>query len=373
MKWEGHQSSNNVEDRRSPRGDDTDIFTTVISYFALGVDAVAKGIGIDSGRETEELREQLNTAQRELDIAMLDMREAGANEAAIAVLRDQAQNLVQLQRALTDRSRGGLDGLKGPVAAAVAISATLATSGREAALATKETNAAAIAAISAVARGQAEGLSRDIYERRIFDPYLKFASSFDEDLYRRREEANKRYIDAELAKGTPEGDLNATGGMLDQMVDAAAYGAARSPEFKERWEQLRDTAEKQREAMRADGRSTDEYDQRVKDSVYHFLKAKGKTDAEIKTIFATHPDPLEAVEPFLKTEGDAQQIERDARAAGAAKESSQTEAAAAADDVFAKFKASGVALSEPAEKSCEPMHGLSVDACAPERTVGASR
>lgn len=366
MKWEDQPLSPNVEDRRSATPETGDVLTTAISYLALGVDAMAKSVGI--GNDTDELRDQLTTAQRELDLAMLDMRAAGSNEADIAALRTQAQNLVQLQRALNDGGRAGADALKGPVAAAVAVSAALVASGREAAITAKGTDANAASAISAATRRQVEDLSRDIYERRIFDPYLSFVSQEDETEYRRREAETKAYIDAELAKDTPEGDLNAAGATQGQMLDAAAHGADESPEFKERWEALEKTAREQREAVRAAGGSTEEYDKRVEDSVRRFLRSKGLTEEQIdQAIAATSGDPLQAVKPYLENDKDAQAIERDTRAAGPAIESVAT-ADTDLKDAIRSLRATGTTVSS--ESCAVPDHGLSGNGCSPVAAPG---
>jgi hypothetical protein len=363
MKWEDRQPSQTVEDRRSDERDgETGLFDTTISFVAQGVGELVASVGIIS--DAEELREQLSSAQRELDLAMLDMREAGADESAIATLRAQAQNLVQLQRAVTDRGRGSLDDLKGPITAAIAASTAVAMSGRETALAAKGTDAASMAAISAATRREVESLSRDMHERKIFDPYLSFASAEEEAEYRRREAENKRYIDAELAKGTPEGDLNAAGAAQGQMLDTAAHGAADSPEFKERWEALEKTAREQREAVRASGGSTEEYDKRIEDSVRRFLRSKGLTEDEIdKAIAATHGDPLQAVKTYLESEKDAQALETEARAVGPVKES-----AASADtdlkDAIRGLRAAGTKITEE-PCSVDPDHGLAGSGCGP--------
>ena len=354
MNWEGRRQSQNVEDRtaKAPDGE-PDLRDTAVDYLAQGVNEIAASAGLVTGPEA--LRDQLFAAQRELDLAMLEMREAGASETDMAALRQQAQTLVQLQRALTDRGRASLDDLKGPIAAAVTASTALAATGRDTTLASKGTDPTSMAAITAATRRQVEDLSLDIYERKIFDPYLSFASAEDEAEYRRREQEAKRYMEAELAKGTPEGDLNAAGAAQAQLLDAAAHGAADSPEFKERWEALEKTAREQREAVRASGGSTEEYDKRIEDSVRRFLRSKGVSEEDIdKAIAATNGDPLQAVKPYLEGEQDAERIEghvQDARrlsdsGQGAADEQVETrgndEATAVADDVFAQFKSSGV-------------------------------
>lgn len=71
----------------------------------------------------------------------------------------------------------------------------------------------------------------DFYERRIFDPYLSFASPEEEQAYRDREEARQRAIEAARALGTPEGDLLALRLGREQLEDAARYGADESPAY----------------------------------------------------------------------------------------------------------------------------------------------
>ncbi|KAJ8134275.1 hypothetical protein OY671_012512, partial [Metschnikowia pulcherrima] len=58
----------------------------------------------------------------------------------------------------------------------------------------------------------------------------QFASAEDERAYRQREAERRSYIEAEQAKGTPEGNLNAAGATVGQMADAKAHGAG-GPEF----------------------------------------------------------------------------------------------------------------------------------------------
>jgi len=240
------------------------------------------------------------------------MRRAGADAASIAQGTDQLQVIASLMRNVGTASPGNLAAFREQVATVIAQSTAVVSAARDAAVATM--SAGEVARISAETRRQTEELSRDVYERKIFDPYLKFASAEEEDAYRHREAEAKRYMDEELAKGTPEGDLNAAGAAQGQMLDAAAHGAADSPEFKERWEALEKTAREQREAVRASGGSTEEYDRRLEESVRRFLKSKGLSDEEIEAaIAAAGDDPLQAVKPYLEKEADARALESDVR------------------------------------------------------------
>jgi hypothetical protein len=75
-------------------------------------------------------------------------------------------------------------------------------------------------------------LARDLFERRIFEPYLRFSSEADRIAFRQREREHKRYIDAQLAKNTPEGNYNASTGIVAYVLDAKDHGADRSPDWR---------------------------------------------------------------------------------------------------------------------------------------------
>lgn len=157
--------------------------------------------------------------------------------------------------------------------------------------------AATVAATAADTRRETQTLAQDVFEKKIFDRYLHFSSPEDQAEYRKREAEAKRYIDAQLARKTPEGDLNAGGGMIGQMLDAHAHGAGDSPDFLPRWNALVEKTTKQRAAMHAAGQKTEEFDRNLNTAVRRFLKAKGLTDAEIDARLASGRDPLEAVKP----------------------------------------------------------------------------
>jgi hypothetical protein len=98
--------------------------------------------------------------------------------------------------------------------------------------ASAEQAAQALRAASDTAHQTVANFSRDFYERKIFDPYLKFASTEDEEAYRRREAERQRTIDKAMAENTPEGNLKANRLALAQLDDAGAHGADRSPDFR---------------------------------------------------------------------------------------------------------------------------------------------
>ena len=141
----------------------------------------------------------------------------------------QLQALGQLQRQIGSMSLAGLAAMRGEIAGAINQALSIADQGRSASKA--EDIDATLAAVSKQTRDTIAALSTDLFERRVFDPYLRFTSTDEESEYRRREEERQAYIRVELAKGTPEGTLNAANATVDQIKDAGAHGADRSPEY----------------------------------------------------------------------------------------------------------------------------------------------
>lgn len=170
-----------------------------------------------------------------------------------------------------------------------------------------------LAAASAATRDETRTLAHDVFGRRIFAPYLRFESSEDEEAFRKREAEARKYIEAQLARGTPEGNINAGGGMLGHMLDAHAHGAGDSPEFMPRWNALAEKLQGQRAAMRAAGQSTEECDRNLAASVRLYLKETARlSDAEIDERLAGIANPLDVVKPFLKKSHASRKLEETA-------------------------------------------------------------
>lgn len=89
----------------------------------------------------------------------------------------------------------------------------------------------ALHAASTAARREVTSFVDDFYEKKIFDPYLQFASKEEEEAYRKREAERREAIEKALAKGTPEGDLLANRLAIDQLKDAGAHGADQSADY----------------------------------------------------------------------------------------------------------------------------------------------
>jgi hypothetical protein len=205
-----------------------------------------------------------------------------------------------------------------------------------------------------------------------FDPFLRFASPQDEEDYRRREAARSAYIEAELARGTPQGDLNASAGVIGQMVDAKANGAGDSPEFQQRWRDLVATTQRLRDEVRRSGGSTTEFDNRLREDLRRILKAKGLSEAQIDAQFAANPDPLEAAKAFVN-DGDVETISaQSARRADSALESGKAETIATTapvvapgtlDNAISDLKGFGFAAAEH-DPANDPAHGVTLASAA---------
>ena len=220
-----------------------------------------------------------------------------------------------------------------------------------------------VAARAAETRTETQSIARDVFERKIFEPYLRFSSKEDEAEYRKREAEARKYIDAQLAKRTPEGDLNASGGMIGQMLDAHTHGAGNSPDFMPRWNALEDKAERQHAAMRTAGQSTAEFDQHLEAAARRFLKAKGLSDAEIDAKLGDGKDPLAVLKPYLGDGHTNRQVTETLGTSAPGQMVALEESPGAAptkstvNSIAAGLKAAGVQLSENTPTSKDG-HGL---------------
>jgi hypothetical protein len=334
---------------------------------------MAQEIRTDDKDNTEKLRAEaaalLAQAQNQLADIQRALSAVGSDAPTRAKLDAAAAHLSaivsQLSSAVNSRFfplRGadlisiGSTVQSGEVHAAIAEAATATTHAGASAAA-----AANVATASAETRHETEALARDVFNQRIFDPYLRFKSPRDEEEYRQREAETKRYIEQQLAKHSPEGDLNAGGGMIGQMLDAHAHGAGDRPDFMPRWNALVEKTERQRAALRAAGQSTEEYDRHVAAGARRFLKDEGHlTGAQIDRLLSGGANPLDVVKPYLEN-GRASATKAPALSTkGGAEDASLSDAPQTASDVNkigAKLKAAGVKPSDHAE--AEPNHGVS--------------
>lgn len=173
-----------------------------------------------------ELTGAIAAAQIDIANAIAELARSGADSAALA---NQGQALQQLQRTIGSANLGSLLALRGEVAA----TASSATNMASQAISSATNSAAANANLTPAERARAsiEALNRDLFENRVLDPYLHFNSPEDEEAYRKRERERKEEIDRAMALGTPEGLRRAAQLQQDQLRDAGAHGADRSPDY----------------------------------------------------------------------------------------------------------------------------------------------
>jgi hypothetical protein len=173
-----------------------------------------------------ELTGAIASAQIEVASAIAELARSGADSAALG---NQGQALQQLQRTVGSANLGSLLALRSDVSAVTSSASALANQ----AISSAANAAAAHANLSPAERARAsiEALNRDLFENHVLDPYLRFSSPEDEEAYRKREREREAEIKRALALGTPEGDRRAADLVQDQLRDAGAHGADRSPDF----------------------------------------------------------------------------------------------------------------------------------------------
>lgn len=166
------------------------------------------------------------------------------------------------------------------------------------------------AAMEAVSRREIQSFMDDLFTRRPFDPYLHFDSEQEREEYERRRKEREQEINQHLAEGTPEGNLHALTTAQGQMLDDAAHGAADSPEFQQKWDELMDKIRRQKEAMQAAGMKKNDIDRMINTDLRHELERIGRPAAEIEQIMA-HPEPMQAAkEQLSRHEGSVENLSK---------------------------------------------------------------
>lgn len=206
---------------------------------------------------------------------------------ASAEARALLDRLSGLLRSLGTTDAVGLMQLRSEIATAVTLPASIAA-GAASRLAEDQG-----AHDRAQSRAALSSLADDYYRQRKLDPYLQFASADDERTYRERERENQEAYTREMAKGTVEGEVRAREILKQQLRDAGAHGADRSPEYAE----MLATAE--RNAVTLPGhtaeRPTIGADQDLEDAIALF-QASGVTLAEDRQSAAGAPPNTPALE-----------------------------------------------------------------------------
>lgn len=172
-----------------------------------------------------ELLGQLVAAQFEIEAAL---KEAGGNVGAAKEGVAQLELLNALQRQIGSANPTALAAMRSGIIATVSAAQAVAHQTRTGADDSKIAN---LTDVTNNTRKTLRNLADELFEQKKLDPYLQFQSADDEAEYRKREAERKAYIDRELAKGTPEGALNANLAFKAQLKDAGAHGAEASPDY----------------------------------------------------------------------------------------------------------------------------------------------
>lgn len=179
------------------------------------------------------LLEQIAGAQQALEAQLEILRHAatvGGDTASLAMAQSQLSRLGGLHQRIEQMHGGSLAAIRAEVMATVAVSQTMSQQARST-VASAHTTEMALHAAEAEARRVTGDFVHDFYERKIFDKFLDFASSEEEEAYRQREAERERAIRDALAEGTPEGNLRALELSKEQLLDAGRYGASDSPNY----------------------------------------------------------------------------------------------------------------------------------------------
>lgn len=174
-----------------------------------------------------------------------------------------------------------------------------------------------LAAASLESRKTVERMAADFLDRHEFDADVaRHTHGAELEAFKRREFGDEKYIKEQLARGMPEGDLNASGRMQGYMLDANAHGAGDNPDFLKKWDDLKEKTDRLRDSLRAVGKSTEEYDTYIRDEAASFLKAKGMSDERVKEALAKSENPLDAVKPYLGSDRLSRNLASDLRHSG---------------------------------------------------------
>ncbi|WP_067734197.1 hypothetical protein [Novosphingobium naphthalenivorans] len=292
--------------------------------------------------------------------------ELAGNPAAASALQEGQSNLAALSallRQVATADAASLPALRAEIMAAVSAGKATAEQQKSGAT-TAEPAEILLDRAMAESRAQVHAVMAGMKD---FDPYLHFGSAEDETEYRKRAEERQAYISQQEGKGA-EGQLNASGAAIGQMADAYAHGAGDSPEFKARWDALVASTEKLRDAAKANGVSTEEFDRRLREDLRRILKSKGLSDAEIDAQFAAHPDPLEAVKAYVGGEKDIAVVEKSAEWVGQSAKSATSDEREEMGNLIASLQNAGI-VEATVDPDAAPKHGVAMARTATPRTI----
>lgn len=176
-----------------------------------------------------ELIGQLAACQLTIEAVIAELTAKGIEPEQVAAMRSQLAGLVDMRGAVAIAGGRELASMRAEVAAAVASAAEMVSAARQGG--TSQNAADADLTPQQRAHRILSEVSRDVFERKVLDPYLRFRDAEDERAYRQREKERKDEIAKALASNTPEGDRRAAELTLSQLSDAKSHGADRSPDF----------------------------------------------------------------------------------------------------------------------------------------------
>lgn len=199
-----------------------------------------------------ELLLAIDTARGDLEteLAALDRISSAQADGAQSEARGQLRSLKSLRDQLVGGAKN-LPALRAEITAAVAAIHAYASELQGAASAAQNSAStqAQFQQANADARRVVNDVAGDLFERRIFDPYLRFSSQVDEEEYRRRESEHERAVRAAQAENTPQGNLRALDLTIEQMKDAGAHGANASPDYAPRMKALKESRQHLEQAL----------------------------------------------------------------------------------------------------------------------------
>jgi hypothetical protein len=174
----------------------------------------------------------LADAQNSLSANIIELRQSGAAMDIVSQGEIQLASLVNLMRQVQTATPAGIASMRGDIAACVAAATKIAQQAQTAASGASQVGGSlSLAAAREASRAAVASFADDYYEKKLFDPYLRFSSPEDEQKYRRKEAERKDEIERARALQTPEGDLLANKLSTEQLKDAGAHGATASPDF----------------------------------------------------------------------------------------------------------------------------------------------
>lgn len=218
---------------------------SLLAELSQSVDALSSEIGTLKGQLVPP--EQMGELYRSI---------AGVREQVEALYRSGQNKVVEI-----DPAR-----LQAQIMRTIGNSRALLDQAKQAARAAEEKLSgdaqATLAAVTAEAHRLADRTQRALFDDKIFDPSLRFASNAEEEAYRQREEQRRGLLDG-LDPNDPNYERNRLLIQQAQLDDAMKHGADRDPRAAQMRAEIEAMLRKQREAEIAAGRDPAEYDREV--------------------------------------------------------------------------------------------------------------